>query len=126
MNGKARRHHAGPYGGVTADDCRHAVGRFLAMIPQLADEVAAGERDARLSGRDDGQMRPAAIMKARDCQTALRAAGDRPPAAAPKEFLREKAVLIAEARPGLADALAGLEKCLDPGAGPPPPSPFDD
>lgn len=125
MNGKSRRHHVGAYGGVTADDCRHALGRFLAMVPLLAEEVAAGEQDARLSGRDAGQMRPATVMKARECQTALREAADRPPATAPEEFLMEKAGVLAESRPALADALARLEQTLDPYAGPPTPSPFD-
>ncbi|MCY4591377.1 MAG: nucleotidyltransferase domain-containing protein [Alphaproteobacteria bacterium] len=125
MNGKAHIHHSGRYGGVTADDCRHAVARFLAIAPLLADEVAAGERDARLSGRDGRQMRPAAVMKARECQTALREAAGRPAAVAPEELLGGKAVLLAESRLVLAAALAGLEENLDPDASPPTPSPYD-
>ncbi len=126
MNGQTQTHHVAPYGGVTATDCRHAIRRFLTMAPLLADEIAAGERDVRLAAGDDGELRSAATLKARERQAALRAAADNIPGAAPEDFIREPLAVLAGARLALADALAGLEESLSRDAGLPSPSPFED
>ena len=120
MNGLTKGHHVGAYPGpvsLTASDLHHAVGRFHAVLPLLAAEVAAAEADARLAAAaDDGRLRRAALDSVREGRAALEAAlaEERVFETAPEPFINEKVAVLTSARPALVSALGDLEAALDP------------
>ena len=114
MNGLSRNQHMATYGGVTAEDCRHATGRFLTGAKLLAEEIRSAKDVPLLAEAADGLARKATISAGKRLQSLQEALprGSEPGGLPPD---RDPVAVLVRSRTAIAGAFGELSAFPAPG-----------
>ena len=113
MNGLTRNQHMATYGGVTVEDCRHAVSRFMAFAKLLGDEIQSAKAVPGLAETVPETTFRAISMAAKHGPALRRAAPlETEPGRLPLD--NDPVVALVRSRAAVADALNRLSTSLEP------------
>lgn len=113
MNGLTRIRHMATYGGVAAEDCRHAGSRFMAFAKLLGNEIHSAKAVPGLAETVPESTFRATTMAARHGPALRRAAPlETEPGRLPPDS--DPVVALVRSRAAVADALNRLSTSLEP------------